>query len=550
VDIRDYLMVLKARKWTILMVLFLVVVSALAFALQQTPLYEARARVLVQPLPSGPQSTAPLQAVISDTESQLIASEPIASLVIEDLDLERTSVEGLLRTLTVQGITGTQVFSGAQILELVYVSDNPNQASEITNSFAENYIQYRAEQALATVVEARRSAQRKIQAASQQVTDITEDITNAHKAGDDALATTLELQRNVLLTRLGVLQQRMDDLQPNESIRSGSAQVIESATTPKSPSSPNYLKIGALSILLGVGLGVGLAFLRDRLDDRFSGKADVERATGVPVLATVPKFVPGKKKRSKDLVVITDPAGSASEAYRSLRTNLQFVATQRRLKSVLVTSPAAGEGKTVTTANLALALAQAGRRVVLISADLRRPTVEHYFGLSNEKGLSTGLLEEGDLRDCIQDPGVPNLRVISSGPVPMNPAELLASPRLVDWIRELESSCDLVLLDSPPILAVADAAIITRLVGGTVLVVDASSTHRSATMHAKQALEKAGGSIIGVVINALDPQQSSEGYYGYGSYYSSYGSMPSPDNGETDPVADKKKARRKISLRR
>jgi capsular exopolysaccharide synthesis family protein len=376
---------------------------------------------------------------------------------------------------------------------------------------------------LRQVATARTAAEASIRSASKEIVRLSDQLKTATGQGDTALANTLETQRNSLYSRLGVLQQRLDDLQPVSSARSGGAVLINSAALPTSPSSPNYMLNAILALLIGLGLGVTVALLRERLDKRFRGRADVERTLRAPVLATIPEYASRKKRGTAfDVVTLTQPKGPASEAYRSLRTNLQYTAMQRGIKSLLVTSAAAGEGKTVTTVNLAFALAHSGQRVIVVSADLRRPTLEKYFGLERAEGLSSWLVstDRGDLLNLIQDPGIPNVRVLTSGPIPNNPAELLTSLGVGQLVDTLTANADFVLFDSAPVLGLADAAILASRVDGSLLVVDASTSHSSAGARAKEEIERAGGTIVGCVLNAFDPSTSPSYYYESPYYYS------------------------------
>jgi capsular exopolysaccharide synthesis family protein len=245
-------------------------------------------------------------------------------------------------------------------------------------------------------------------------------------------------------------------------------------------------------------------------------------------------------------VVATDPRGSASETYRGLRTNVQFLTRERGIKSIIVTSAAAGEGKSLTSVNLSVALAQTRSRVVLVSADLRRPSVEQYFGLSNERGLATWLSSENEeLRPLLREVGIPNLRVITSGPVPANPTELLASPRLYRLIELLEAHADIVVLDSPPVLPVADTQIMATHAGGVVLVIDSSKTHRSAGARAKSEIERVGGRIIGPVLNSYDPENSP--YYQDPSYHYYRQYVADPDHGGGDGDGMSRRERKKAA---
>jgi non-specific protein-tyrosine kinase len=543
VDLREYLSVLRVRKWTIISCIVVVTGLAIAFSLLKTPVYTAEARVLVEPIAGETLTINPLQPVDIQTQVEVISSESVAALVRDDLELER-SLESILRGLSVspQGTT--------QVVRIAYTSTSPDLAQEFAQSFAENYVAFRRGQALEDVVAEEEGIQAQVQSTSEQLRGITEDLAAANRAQDAALAASLETQRSVLIARMGVLQQQLDEARSERSQSSDAGQIIEAALLPEFPSSPNLMMNTILGLLFGAALGVGLAFLRERLDDRFRDRSSLEKTIEAPVLATVPRYS-GPKKGQSPLVSVSLSSVGAVEAYRSLRTNLQFMTSQRKIRSVLLTSPSEQEGKSATTANLGVLLAQAGRRVILISSDLRRPTLGGYFGLvegmDDVPGLSTWLASDREEPwGIVQDPGIPNLRVIPSGPVPPNPSELLTSPRTAALIRLLEANADLVLFDSPPVLAVSDAAELASVVGGSVLVVNAASTHKSATLHARQELERVGGRLIGAVLNSFDPSNSSY----YSSAYTSYTSAPAVAPGTSDGGKGNGRKKRRFLSRR
>lgn len=525
IDLREYLAILRTRKWTIILVAALVVGSALGFSYWQTPIYTGRARVLTQPVVSVVGEPETLDIA---TQAELLRSEPVAELVRDELRLDESPGQ-LLENLTVTAVATTRV------LEVIYNSPSPEKARDLANSFSENYLEYRATQALEAVELAQRDVKRQIAETNRELSQVTGDIEAATADGNETLLPALESSRNILLARLGVLEQQLSDLRPDEdAIAAGD--VIEVAKLPAKPSSPNYVRNGVLAMILGAILGTAFAFVKERLDDRFRGRSDVEQAVSAPVLATIPRFKTGRKSAPgpQDVVVEAEPRGVASEAFRSLRTNLQFIVNQRDLRSVVITSAGAAEGKTITTANLGVALAHAGSRVILVSADLRRPSLEKYLEVSNEAGLTSWLSSpDDDPLGIVHDPGIANLRVIPSGPVAPNPAELLSSRRLTNLIEVLEENCDLVLIDSPPVIAVADPVIIAGKTDAALLVIDAAKTHKSATVRAKQEIERSGGMLIGTVINAFEPSASP--YYYYDSpYYYSYSQPYAKDAGDGD----------------
>ncbi len=211
-----------------------------------------------------------------------------------------------------------------------------------------------------------------------------------------------------------------------------------------------------------------------------------------------------------------DPLGAASEAFRVLRTNLQFLGLDKPLKSIMITSATPGEGKSTTIANLAVTFAQDGARVCLIDADLRRPTLAKLLGVQNWSGLTTALIGQESLQDCLKETAVPGLFVLPSGPIPPNPAELLGSNRMSNLLAELEEQFDMVLVDTPPVLAVTDAAVVASKVGGVVLVVRSGLVARQQAKRAKDALVAVKAKVLGAVLGAVKAE-GPDGYYYY--YY-------------------------------
>jgi capsular exopolysaccharide synthesis family protein len=539
VELREYVALLARRKWSVILTTTLFVASILALSYARTPQYVTEARVLVPPLPSAPTQDAPLEPVIVGTETQVVASEPVANLVQEELGVTGSSTSLLAGLAVEPAVTTatTAVTGGSQVLLIRYTSADPQEASDLANAFARNYIEYRERQARENVKAARSAVLDDIEEVSGQIAQLSNEIAEARARKDHSLRATLESSRATAYSRLGVLQQSRDDLQTTSSVKGGA--VLHLAEEPDDPSSPNHIRNGLVALVTGLGAGIMLALLRERLDRRFRDAAEVERTVRAPVLATVPTFTEKKRsRRSFHLVSLVRPRDPASEAYRSLRTNLQHITMKRKVKSIVITSAVAGEGKTVTTANLAAVLAQAGQRVIAVSADLRNPRLETYFDLDidRRKGLSTWLVSLGASSLTILRDPVSDVRVVPCGPIPNNPAELLTSPRLGEMISLLEAQCDVVLIDSPPTLGLADAPIIAARVDGTILVINAANSPRSATTRVEAQIERAGGSVIGCVLTALDPSQSA---YDLASsfYYAPYGEeteVAGSSNGELE----------------
>jgi capsular exopolysaccharide synthesis family protein len=221
-------------------------------------------------------------------------------------------------------------------------------------------------------------------------------------------------------------------------------------------------------------------------------------------------------------VMVGDPKSPVAESYRTLATNLLYAGSRHELKLLLVTSGTSAEGKTTTTANLGVALAQTGKRVIVVSADMRKPRLHRFFGLTNEVGLADFLAGRAPLEAAAQETPIAGLRVMPGGPVPQNPAGLLAGPRAAEAFDELRASADFVILDAPPALAVADASIIAPQADGTLYLMDATKASRSSLSQARRQLENAGADLLGAVINNFDATKAASYQYSYYSYYYEY----------------------------
>ncbi|TFD28012.1 polysaccharide biosynthesis tyrosine autokinase [Cryobacterium cryoconiti] len=295
-------------------------------------------------------------------------------------------------------------------------------------------------------------------------------------------------------------------------------ETIQPAIVPTAPASPNVPQNIALGLLVGLAVGIGLAVLRSVLDTRIHSLHDIELVTDSPMLGGITND-PGASLRP--LVVHTDPKNPRAESFRSLRTNLQFVNIEGGPRSFVVTSSVPGEGKSTTTANLAIALAETGARVALIDGDLRLPRVAEYMGIEGGVGLTDVLIGRAELADVLQKWGKNKLFVLPSGRVPPNPSELLGSAAMARMLGALTEEFDVVLIDAPPLLLVTDAAVLSKLCGGAIMVVASGRTKRNELTSAVKALERAGSRLVGMVITML-PTRGPDSY-GYGQY--SYGTI-------------------------
>jgi len=312
-------------------------------------------------------------------------------------------------------------------------------------------------------------------------------------------------------------------LQSYEQMRLTAAQtadnvsVFRRADAPDKPVRPRPVLNTALAGAVGAMLAVGVAFLVEYLDDTVKTPEDVTRALSLDTLGIIGKLAKG----TEELVAIARPLSPASEAFRVLRTNIRFSSVDKPLRTLLVTSAGPTEGKSTTAANLAAVMAQAGLKVVVVDADLRRPRLHRLFSVHPRGGL-TGSLLEGNMDGRLQPSQVEGLAVLPAGDRPPNPSELLGSRRLQELLSLLTQHVDVVVIDSPPVLPVADAAVLAQSVDGVLLVVDAGETRRGVAQHAVDSLRQVGANVIGAVLNRV-PTRKGGYYYYYHEYYGDEG---------------------------
>ncbi|KQX74266.1 polysaccharide biosynthesis tyrosine autokinase [Aeromicrobium sp. Root472D3] len=294
------------------------------------------------------------------------------------------------------------------------------------------------------------------------------------------------------------------------------ATVVDQASLPTTPVSPNAMRNLALGLVLGLAIGVAIAVLRETLDSTIKSAGHLEKLVPAPIIGAI-----SYDSDAIDTPLITnlDTYAPRSEAFRVLRTNLQFIDPDAHHKVFVVTSSLPGEGKTTTAANLALALAEGGEKVILVEGDLRRPKVAEYLRLESSVGLTTVLIGKLSLEDAIQTTANEDLHVLTSGSTPPNPAELLKSSSMAALITSLRETYDIVLIDAPPLLPVTDGALLAAQADGALLVVRHGKTTTDQVTLAVERLEAVGAAPVGVIFNRT-PAKGGDGYgYGYGYGY-------------------------------
>jgi len=310
---------------------------------------------------------------------------------------------------------------------------------------------------------------------------------------------------------------QLRDVAVREQTIVASAYIMEKAWPSNTPIRPDKAQTVVLSAMIGLLVGVGFAFLQEFMDDRVNTTDDIERVVGLPTLGVVPTMRDG----TDCLLIGQDALSPVTESYRAMRNAVQYSSLDHPLHTLMVTSCHPGEGKSVTSANLGIAMALQGKRVLLVDCDLRRPSIHQKFRLSAEPGLTSVLAREVSLDEAMHTTAIDGFRVLTAGPLPPNPAELLNSQVMIDFLDDVKQQFDLIIIDTPPTIPVTDSQVLATRVDGVVLVVEAGQSRKTAVKHARDLLEQTRGRLLGVVLNKID--QSGKGHYYHYYYRGGYG---------------------------
>jgi non-specific protein-tyrosine kinase len=464
-ELRDYLAILRRRAWVIALVTVVVVAAAAAWSFSRPNEYSASGTLVIDSDGGGTAAAIANQAGI--IQSQAVHSLAVAAdAAVGSVDAAPSDTGGSINVSATSG--------------------SPEQAAKTVNAHVDAYLTYLTRQAQQRFDTLNNVLQPQITSLQQQIAAIDAQGTLA--------PAPLVAQRNTLNTQLTTLQTRLQDASVNVALAGQNVQVVTRAEPNSQRTSPNPRTDLLVALGAGLLLGIVVAFLLEFLDDSIRSRQDLLAAAGnsVPVMGVIPATRSG-------IVSITAPQSAAAEAYRSLRTAVNF-SQLAGSNCIEVTSTRSRDGKTETLANLAVLAARAGQRVVVVDCDLRFPRVHDYFGLANDVGF-TSVVHGEPLSSALQRvPGVERLYVLPSGPVPPNPSELLATERCHEVLTSLQADDTLVIVDTPPALAVTDAAELAQSAGGVLVVASARSTRRKQVRQALEVLRQVGAPILGLVL--------------------------------------------------
>lgn len=516
-ELKQYAIIL--RRWAWLIVLCTLLGGAAAFGASHlmVPVYEASTTLLINPAPASrasPDYTSLLTSErLAETYAELLRTRPVLDEVITRLGLG-TDAETLVESVSVTPVRDTQLI-------VITVEDpNPQLAADIANEIVAVFVvQHReiqagryaaSEQNLQQELEQIQSDIDRTQASLDAIGD---PITAEQVTERDRLDTLLAQYRSSYATVLESLEEvRLAEAQATDDVS-----IVEEAQPGGDPVRPRTSLNTVLVATLGGLVAVGVAFLTEYLGETVRSNEEIEALIGASTLSVIAR-IEGKDLPDK-LVTTTRPRSPVAEAYRVLRANIELSTVDQPIRALLVSSAGPLEGKSTTVANLAIAIAQSGKRIILVDTDLRRPTLHKLFQQTNKHGVTTALFRRDGVRasDHLVSTGLGGLLLMPSGPLPPNPAELLGSRRMAELVEELKSQADIVLFDSPPLLPVADATLLASLCDAALLVVLAANTRADALVRAKEQLTQSGTRLLGVVLNRVGTQR--DGYYYYYHYY-------------------------------
>jgi capsular exopolysaccharide synthesis family protein len=512
-ELRHYINILLKWWWLIVIAAVVAGVAAFLGSLTTPRQYQSRATLMVGQTLQNPNPNAPefsTAQVLAQNYSELVRREPVLLGTLNTLGLDWDWA-------ILQSMVTSRVVPGTQLFEIAVLDNQPQRARDLAETLIQQLIlqspagadpQSDAErQFMLTQAQDLRD---NIEKAQKEIRELDNVIAGANSARQIQDART---RQESLRSQVSSWQATYVGLQ--SALRQGSTNFISVVEQPQVPSAP--LGSGTTTTVLiaaaiGVMLAVGAAFLLEYLDDTVKSADDVRQTTQLATLGGVPKI--SGEDSSGRLIALREPRSPIAEAYRIIRTNLRFSTIDSPLRTLMIASASPGEGKSTTAANLAVVLAQSGQRVILVDADLRRPTQHRIFELHNQVGLTSILLNPAmHLPDVWQNTPIENLKLITSGPIPPNPADMLGSKRMGQFIEELRTKAEIIIFDTPPVTAVADASILAGRVEGVLLVVRCGHTRRNPMQHSKEILSTTGVNLLGAVLNQTPKRERDYPYY-------------------------------------
>lgn len=509
-------------KWAWLIALSVVIAAGSSYFASRaaTPMYMTKTTLMVGQVTRNPEASSTdlfTGQQLAFTYSQLARREPVLKGAIESLGLD-------MPWQALANQVSTNIVAQTQLLEISVIDSNPYRAKALADAIAQQLILQSPagsplsnSDEIAFIQEQINELKGKIEAGQEELKRLRQELDTSNSALQiQDLQNQIDLLENKISGWQNTYSQLLLSLQGGDV---NVLNVVEEATVPTHPISPNTPMNVLVAAAIGGALALGGILLMEYLDDSIKTPEDIELATGLPTIGTIVK-IEGKTYADK-LIAKGDPFNPLLEDFRALRNNIQYSTSKKPFRSLLVTSTAPGEGKSLCMANLAVVMATMGQKVILVDSDFRRPSLNEIFGLHNEFGLSTAIQDTdgASVTKYLQDVGVKDLWVLTSGPIPKeSPHLLLESERMREVMKEFKDIADVVLFDSPPMLVVSDAATLGTMVDGVLLVVEARNTRAEEVRHVVNEMRRIHIPFIGAVLNRVPRKEKKAYYYNYYSY--------------------------------
>lgn len=510
-EIRQYLYLLRRWLWLILLVAIVAGSTTYFVSRTQQPVYRATSTLLIVEDNSSRDNaynTLLTSERLASSYAERLTNFYVLQTAIDSLDIDLTPTE-------LEEILFVDTVGQTNLLAVSVEHSDPQLAADLANTVPQFFIERTQAQRLDRLANTKSSLEEELMGVEKEMA-LTEQQLATEQQQAERDETSLN-QLNETLLRLRNAQARLvqslEDLRLTQANQLETVVIDEYARPPEKPIRPRVLTNTILATIAGIMLAVGVAFLMEYLDDTVKDPEEVEYATGLGTLGILEQL--DANIPSEALVVAREPRSPAAEAYRQVRTNIQFVNLDQKSKTLLITSAQPNEGKTTVAANLAIALAQSGRKVLLVDCDMRRPTLHKLLEVNSSRGLCDLIIRGRNDTSYLSGTLVPNLRLLPARRIPPNPAELLGSERMRSVIAWLQTQADIVVFDSPPVLAVTDAVVLSQITDLTLFVVSAAATRYPSFIEALERIAAVEAPIAGVVLNKVDPQRD-------GSYYANY----------------------------
>jgi len=523
IDLRRYLLLF--RRWMWLLVASVVLGAASSFAVTQwthVPVYRASTTLLVNEAPGARRSGyyAPMVSSgrLVTTYARLMVTRPVLEAVIAQMGLEM-EVELLRAMVRVQPVLD------AQLINILVTDPDSARVARIANGIVAAFIRQNEVHQTSRYAAPKGALAVQLERLKEQIDEQEAKLSALSDSSRNGQRAQLENSvAEYRRTYAGILQ-TYEQVRVTEAQSISNVIQIEPAVPPRIPIPLKTERNTVLGALGGLLVGLVGIFLREALDDTLSDPDMVAYDLGLPILGVVAHY-----DVSDSNIVTTNPRSPIAEAFRTLRTQINFLDVDHPPRSLLVTSPELGEGKSTIAVNLAAALAQSGRSVALVDADMRRPTLHKKLSIPNGDGLSSLFTEPQDhINGALKEAGFPNCLVLPSGSLPPNPSELMGSQKMLDILDRVKERTDMLVIDTPPTMAVSDALVLAPRVDGVLLVVKPSTTTQKALKQTVEHMQRVGAKVLGIVLNDLSTNGKGYDYYYYqGYYYRDYYSSDTP----------------------